>query len=868
MTAALQPIPLDDAERMLSYVRGVDDRDTWVRMAYALQHEYGETAFDVWDRWSQNGASYNSRDARSVWKSCGKQAGGKPVTIGSLVAAAKEGGWRPERAAAPVDPDAVRRAAEERARRAEERRQQTEREQAEAAEKAARMWASAKPANGHPYLTRKGIACDLTAKSARELGDLLLIPVKRSKAETVSLQCIAPDGTRNYLRGGETSGCYTTIGTPVQGKPVVIVEGYATGVSVALATGWCVVVAFAAGNLESVARKIRAAMPNTELIIGGDDDAFTAGNPGRTNAEKAARAVAGMLAFPMWLGDRGTGTDFNDLHQSEGLDAVRACFDDPRSPDPEPPADDPFDGPDDVDPDTGEIMPTSPPYRDAAEVAAPQFQADPLDLFQQTPAPPILPDMLPAQIAEWAFDQAEMLAVDPAMLAMPALVACAAAIHDGIEIQPKRHERQWRESARLWCAVVGPPSVRKSPSIKRATSRLRKINKDLVEDNIRRQAEHSAAMEEYREAKKAAKRADEAPPSMPEEPQLSRMIVEDITVEALSEVLKHNARGVLCIQDELTGWFGSMDAYSGNKSANKDRAHWLEIYNGGHRTVDRVMRGHVSIPNWSACMIGGIQPDMMRRIAANMGEDGLMQRFMVVIGRNTGAEIDRPENEQARHAYSDLIDGLYRIGPSDTPVMLSEAAHIVRERVTALANDLTNYPALPGGLRSHLGKWSGLFARLLLTFHVIECNAKSVYPTTIPVQESTALQVENLMCNFLLRHALAFYNDVMSEGGDLEHQRWIAGHILANNLQRITGRELSQCYRAWRGMDDWRRQRIMQGLEDAGWIAPDDAQPNRARKLPTAWRVHPNACALFAERAVHEAKRRGEVAELLRKAQR
>ena len=69
-TGQRDPISLETAERMLSFVRGVDDRETWVKMAFILKEEFGEPAFDAWDAWSQQGSNYNSRDARDVWKSC------------------------------------------------------------------------------------------------------------------------------------------------------------------------------------------------------------------------------------------------------------------------------------------------------------------------------------------------------------------------------------------------------------------------------------------------------------------------------------------------------------------------------------------------------------------------------------------------------------------------------------------------------------------------------------------------------------------------------------------------------------------------------------------------------------------------------
>lgn len=189
-----------------------------------------------------------------------------------------------------------------------------------AAATAADLWARATPAD-HPYLERKDISC----LGARVLGDELLIPMKHSAKELVGLQRIYPDGTKRFVKGSPLGGAYCTLGTPTKTGTIVIVEGYATGVSVHLATGWCVVVAFNAGNLSAVAAKICKALPTARVVIGADDDAFTDGNPGLS-----AAAATGLPSYhPTWSYDRGRGTDFNDLHVAEGLDAVRACFSQP-----------------------------------------------------------------------------------------------------------------------------------------------------------------------------------------------------------------------------------------------------------------------------------------------------------------------------------------------------------------------------------------------------------------------------------------------------------------------------------------------------------------------------------------------------------
>lgn len=507
-----------------------------------------------------------------------------------------------------------------------------------------------------------------------------------------------------------------------------------------------------------------------------------------------------------------------------------------------------------IDPETGEILTTPTPTPDNDNWPGLQ----PIDLFAEIPVPPMRRDMLPDIIADYAFDQAELVGVEAGMIAMPALVACASALHDGVQLQVKRHEAGWRESARLWCAVVGNPSIKKSPSIKRATSRLRKIDSELHDMNDRAMAQHMAEMEVYKEAKKEAKKSG-ATVTAPEPPQRQRMVVEDTTVEALSEVLKDNARGVPCVQDELSGWFGAMDAYSGSKAGGKDRAHWLEAYNGGGRVVDRVMRGSLKIPNWSVCMIGGIQPDAIRRIAQNMTDDGLMQRFMIVVGSNA-QEYDRAADGSAAKAYAALMDHLYAVAPSDTPVTMTEEAHLVREELNRYAMDLSTYPAMPGGLKSHLGKWSGLFARLALLYHAIDCHRLSVHPATAQVSADTARRVDLLMRKFLLPHAMAYYTDVLGAATELEHARWIAGHILSKALSVLTLREIQQSYRQWRGLDDWRRTRIMQTLEDMGWLAPVD-DDRKSRRGAHTWMVNGAVHALFADKAQQEMETRERMRE-------
>lgn len=219
-----------------------------------------------------------------------------------------------------------------------------------AAATAAVIWAAATPtgdAAAHGYLVKKGIQAHgarlIDTAAARVhcprlspalSGPLLVIPMRNAAGELRSLQFIseAAGDNKRPLSGGEKQGCHYLIDKPdaAAHKAILIVcEGFATGASIHEATGQAVAVAFDGGNLEPVAKSLRKLYPDAALIIAADDDHQRAGNPGRTAAVGAAKAVGGVAVAPMFPADRpDKATDFNDLHQlaGGGLDAVRKCF--------------------------------------------------------------------------------------------------------------------------------------------------------------------------------------------------------------------------------------------------------------------------------------------------------------------------------------------------------------------------------------------------------------------------------------------------------------------------------------------------------------------------------------------------------------
>ena len=198
----------------------------------------------------------------------------------------------------------------------EEAKKATSQVQESAANKAAQTIANANPVGSeNPYLENKGIK---SVEGLKQDGDNLLIPVLDSSGKLQSLQTIYPDGQKRFLANGRVSGGFFPIKS--NSKTIRVCEGVATGISVYEATGDTVLCAFNANNLKVVAEIARTAKPDFEIVIVGDNDHKTEGNPGVTKAYDAAKAINAELVYPVT--EEGV-TDFNDLHQKYGIEAVR-----------------------------------------------------------------------------------------------------------------------------------------------------------------------------------------------------------------------------------------------------------------------------------------------------------------------------------------------------------------------------------------------------------------------------------------------------------------------------------------------------------------------------------------------------------------
>lgn len=197
-----------------------------------------------------------------------------------------------------------------------------------AAQQAAEVWehaADQPPSEEYSqYAQAKGIEPKQVKYGLYYEHACMIVDLRNIDGKIRSLQYIWVDkhgkSQKRFLTDGEKKGNFHVIGAIVDGEPIYITEGYATGYSVHInAEGAPTVVAFGAGNIESVTGNIKSMYPNNMIVIAGDN-----GEAGIKQATEAAKKFGCKVVFPQFPEDKKLDTngklytDFNDLHQVAG----------------------------------------------------------------------------------------------------------------------------------------------------------------------------------------------------------------------------------------------------------------------------------------------------------------------------------------------------------------------------------------------------------------------------------------------------------------------------------------------------------------------------------------------------------------------
>lgn len=337
----------DEVRNALTYL-DPNDRETWWKVGAALKSEFDEGGRSLWEDWSRSYPKWNERESNAQWKSFKYGH----IHIGTLFHMAKANGFTfSQNYRNPTAEEIAHREAAWAVKREVQDAWDSASKQ-HAQRTANTVWNSrnTRPADAaFPYLQNKGIAAPAVLAHVRintyNGKEQLVIPMYDRPNHIVNRQAIDANGGKFFLPGGEVGGAYGKIAAPNADWTggVYLAEGFATAASIHMATGKPVVIAFNAGNLPKVAAKMAQMLPeNTPIYIAADNDAS------QTGIKKAAEAaqVLGSRArvvmheftgdeiarFQARHGQDSLPSDFNDLHELQGLEAVQSALNRPLAP--------------------------------------------------------------------------------------------------------------------------------------------------------------------------------------------------------------------------------------------------------------------------------------------------------------------------------------------------------------------------------------------------------------------------------------------------------------------------------------------------------------------------------------------------------
>ena len=472
------------------------------------------------------------------------------------------------------------------------------------------------------------------------------------------------------------------------------------------------------------------------------------------------------------------------------------------------------------------------------------------------PAPQPIPDqmpavmpfdtaLLPANLQPWIDDVAERMQCPVDFPAVTVMLALAGLVGRKLAIRPKRQDN-WTVVPNLWGMLVGRPSIMKTPPMKEILKPLNRLSAEAHED-------YRVKLQQYESERKIielkekvitsnitqALRKDESTEEL--EKQLSelqknqpplrrRYLVNDVTVEALGQILAENPYGVLQERDELMGFLKSLE----RKGQEGSRAFYLEAWNGNSQfETDRIGRGNLRI-NGGLClsMIGTIQPGPLESyiheaVSGGSGDDGFIQRFQLAVWPDDPRDwqiVDRWPDKDASQLAWDVFQDLDQINANDYDTQFDpfEQNAVPYLRFDSVAQDQfydwmrynenrmrsgTEHPAL----ESHFAKYRSMVPSLALLIHLADKGTGAVNSAAI----TKALGWEK----YLVSHARRIYGRGLDP--EIWHAQALAEKILEGKVN--DGFVIRDVYiKKWRMLGNKSEVLVaVDYLEELDWLRPE-----------------------------------------------
>lgn len=413
---------------------------------------------------------------------------------------------------------------------------------------------------------------------------------------------------------------------------------------------------------------------------------------------------------------------------------------------------------------------------------------------------------LPEPVRSLVVDGARAIGCDESFIALPALAVCAAAIGSTRRL---RINSTFKVPSSLWCVVCAESGTGKSPAFRLAMAPMKAIQRELFSG------------------------ADDA----------EQLHTSNVTIEALSDLLNRNRRGMLVAVDELNGWLKSFDRYAGRGGG--DLPAWLSLYDGDGFVINRKTgpKKTLYVDETAVSICGGIQPAILRQsLTTENLTSGLVARLLIV---NPPRQITQWSNasitESVLHDYEILVRNLCKLGFGPEIDTGTERPVHVDVSEGAMALWVEHFNRTGAEQQEHSGdvvtaydKLKLYAARLVLVLHCVKQAAgQSVDPNAVDT-ETMREAIE--LTEWFKRETLRVYAMLSERDSDREQRKLV--EWITRKGGRVTAREVRQGFRSLKAPRA--SEAALSDLVEAGvgkWEAPQSGssggRPTRKFVLST-----------------------------------
>jgi len=465
-------------------------------------------------------------------------------------------------------------------------------------------------------------------------------------------------------------------------------------------------------------------------------------------------------------------------------------------------------------------------------------------------------ELLPEALRGFVTDIAERMQCPPDFPAVTVMTCLGALIGRRCGIHPKRKD-DWLAVPNLWGAIVGRPSLMKSPAIQQGMKPFDALIAEAAKQHAEKMTDYAIKAEVYagkkdawkhkvRKAAKDDKSTDGMlPPEEPATPIERRLRTNAGSVECLINLLNENPYGLMMFRDELTGWLRNLD----KPGKEGDRQFYLEAWNGNGSgfDYDTFAHGHLHCESLCLSILGSIQPGPLSHLIADAakgggGDDGMVQRFQLLVypdspgvWRNVDRWPDTEAKARVRHIFERLDKMKFPATDEGIPSIRfdNEAQALFDEWRAELEAKVSSEESTL--IEAHLAKYRSLMPSLALLIHLAEVADRNSVLTPVTVDAAARAAA---WCEYLESHARRVYG--MQAMAEVEGARTLLAKLLRGDIQSpFTAR---QVYR-----NHWSRltspaevEAACSILSDHDWLMVEEVRGDTGRPTVT-YTMNPKA---------------------------